>query len=186
MRLHGKRGGGPGLMLGIVGFVVLVLAVQWSRGSNARPLTEQFAAGPAPSGPALSVPALPTGIAGLARSAVARLAGGNTAPALTPLAQAGSLQVVITELAPGAQGLHIAGEAINTGTAPLLVSLKDFRFTDDTGTTYAAEQGAATTLAPGQRTPLDLSLPLTNPKQLTLEVTLANQPKLAMVLLQTK
>lgn len=195
MRVQGKQSNGPSWIIGVVAFIVLLLIVQntRTRTTQGRPLTQQFAARqPAPdaatsapeTGSGFSLPPLPAGAANLARTAVSRLAGGEQIAALTPMAEAGSLRVEIPQLNPTANGLQISGNVINVGTTALEVSLKSFRFTDETGTVFAAENGASTTLNPGQRAPLDLTLPITNPRQLTLEVELPNQPKLNLILLQ--
>jgi hypothetical protein len=85
--------------------------------------------------------------------------------------------------APG--GLRITGTATNTGQRPLPVSLAGFRFVDGTGTVYTAENAAATTIDPGQRAPLDLTLPIRDARQLTLDVQVERAAPLHMVLVQT-
>ncbi|MBA3945375.1 MAG: hypothetical protein H0X37_12515 [Herpetosiphonaceae bacterium] len=152
--------------------------------SNARPLAEHFAAAPPSAATTgINLPPLPPNIAGFARTALAHLAGGEQAAALTPVAQNSAIQVTIKGLAPSEQGLHISGQIKNISTAALPISLSAFHFTDEQGTQYAASGGSSTTVAPGQSVPLDMTLPIPQPRQLTLRVELS-QPPLTMVLIQ--
>lgn len=175
--------------MAIVAFLVLIAVVQlFGAGGGGNTLSDRFADGRTVPGlaPGLSLPPLPTSISELARTAVARLAGGQQAPALTPVAQNETLRVEITRLTPTEQGLRITGEVSNIGKDAMVVSLSQFHFIDEQGTKYATENGAGTTLGPGQRAPLDLTLPLTQPRQLSLEVEVPGQPLLTMTLVQSQ
>ena len=121
----------------------------------------------------------------MARTAAARIRTGSPGPALTPVAQGTDLRLEITGIRKTASGLRITGVATNVGAQQLPVTLAAFRFSDDTGTVYAPESAAATTLDPGQRAPLDLTLPVEDPRQLTLDVRLEGQPPLRMVLIHS-
>jgi hypothetical protein len=123
-------------------------------------------------------------VAGLARTAIARLGAGNRAAALTPVATSSRLRVEITGIKAADGGLHITGYAFNTSAEPLVLSLGAFKFTDGSGMVYAAENDAGTSLQPGQRVPLDLLLPIADPSRLVLDLELADEPPLRMVLLQ--
>lgn len=188
MRVQGKPARGPSWVVAIVAFMVLLVVLQAYRNQGrAQPLTDRFASGrPSPASGGLSLPPLPSALAGLASTAVARLAGGHAVAALTPVAQNAALRVEIAPLEPVAQGLRIKGQALNVGTNALQLSLGNFRFVDDRGTVYTTENSAATTLTPGQRVPLDLTLPITQTQQLSLEVEMEGQPKINMILLQAK
>jgi hypothetical protein len=192
MRAYGhNHSHGPSWLVALAIFVGLLLLVQVFRGysSGAERLEQQFAAErPVPGSGRVELPALPTlpaSVSNLARTAAARIGAGSTGAALTPVAQSADLRVEIVGIRQALGGLQITGAATNTGQQPLPVSLADFRFTDGSGTVYAAENAAATTLEPGQRAPLDLTLPIQDPRQLTLEVQLAGQPPLQMVLIQS-
>jgi hypothetical protein len=151
----------------------------------ARPLEQQFAASPpAPGTGRLVLPPLPSSVADLARTAAARIGAGSRAAALTPVAESSRLRVEISGINAADGGLHISGFAFNMGDEPLVLSLNAFRFTDGSGMVYAAESDSGTSLQPGQRVPLDLQLPIADPSQLILDVELANEPPLRMVLLQ--
>ena len=189
MRVYGhNRSQGPSWVVAVAIFVGLLAVLQLFRGRvpQARPLQQHFAADPPAAGAGrLVLPPLPSSVAGLARTAAARIGAGATGAALTPVAQASSLRVEITGIRRAAAGLRITGVAANTGSSPLPISLAAFRFTDERGMVYAAESNATTTLAPGQRAPLELTLPVRDARQLALEVQLDGQPPLRMVLIQT-
>ncbi len=188
MRGYGKRSQGPSWLFAVAIFVGLLVLLQifGGAGSGARPLTQQFAAKPPESGSGqLPLPPLPSSVSDLARTAAARIGRGAVGAALTPVAQSADLRVEITGIRQAAGGLRITGAATNTGKRPLPVSLGAFRFVDGTGTVYAAESAAATTLDPGQRAPLDLTLPIRDARQLTLDVQVEGAPPLHMVLVQT-
>ncbi len=152
MRVYGhNQSQGPSWLIAIVVFVLLIGAVQVFRdrtgGSSA--LQQRFAAQPASEGvPRIDLPPLPEDIAGIARTALARLQSGAPAPALTPVAQNQRLRVEITGIQQVEAGLKISGTISNTGSQPLPVSLNAFQFTDGTGTIYTAQGDAATTLHP--------------------------------------
>ncbi len=188
MRVHGHNGSqGPSWLLAIVIFAGLILLLQLFRDASpgGRPLAQQFAANrPEPGSARLELPPLPSSVGNLARTAAARIGSGGTGAALTPVAQDGTLQVEITGIRQVAEGLQISGVVRNLGQQPLPVSLAAFQFTDGTGTVYAAENAAATTLAPGQRAPLDLTLPVQDARQLTLDVQREGQPPIHMILIQ--
>jgi hypothetical protein len=188
VRAYGPhRSQGPSWLVAIVIFAVLLIAVQMfrDRAPGTSALQEQFAAQPTPAGLSpIELPPLPEDIAGIARTALERLRAGAAAPALTPVAQSERLRVEIAGMEQVEAGLQITGSITNAGTDPLPVSLGAFQFTDGTGTTYAAQSDAATTLAPGQRAPLDLTLPIQHPDQLTLRVQLEAETPIEMVLLQ--
>ncbi|CAA9216416.1 MAG: hypothetical protein AVDCRST_MAG26-332 [uncultured Chloroflexia bacterium] len=188
MRVFGhNRSQGPSWMVAIVIFVGLLLLLHLGRGGTGagRPLEQHFAAGrPEPRQGQLTLPPLPSSVAGMARTAAARIAGGRGGPALTPVAEGSSLRVEITNIRRQAAGLQIKGLVANTGSQPLPVSLGEFRFTDGTGTVYTAESAASTLLQPGQRAPLDLTLPIANTGDLTLDVQVEGEAPLRMVLIQ--
>ena len=190
MRAYGhNRSQGPAWIVAIAIFAVLLLLLQLfgGRGPSGRALEQQFAASPPAAGAGkLVLPPLPTGVAGLARTAAARIGGGEMAAALTPVAQGAELRIEITGLRRTADGLNIRGVATNIGERPLPVALAAFRFSDGTGTAYTADSAAATTLNPGQRAPLDLTLPARDVRNLVLDIELDGEAPLRMVLLQAE
>ena len=189
MRAYGHNGSqGPSWLIAIAVFIIAIVMVQVmrDRSGGASALQQQFAAQPPSDGiPNIDLPPLPDDIAGIARTAVARLRTGAPAPALTPVAQNQRLRIEISGMEQVAEGLKISGSIVNTGTEPLPVSLNAFQFVDSSGTTYTTQGDAATTLAAGQRAPLDLVLPIENPQQLTLRVQLDGDAPIEMVLLQS-
>jgi hypothetical protein len=187
MHVYGKRSQGPSWMTAVVIFVLLLITLQVFRGrtSTNRPLEQQFAASPPEPGTGrLVLPPLPSSVAGLARTAAARISAGSRASPLTPVAESSRLRVEITGLETATGGLHITGFAANIGAEPFVLSLGAFRFTDGSGMVYATENDAGTSLEPGTRVPLDLMLPIADPRELILDVELAGDAPLRMVLLQ--
>ncbi len=182
-----NRSQGPSWVVAIVIFLLLVLLLQLFRGRvpPSRPLEQQFAAGPPRPGMGrLVLPPLPSSVAGLARTAAARISTGDRAVALTPVAESSRLRVEITGIRAAEGGLRITGYATNTSAEALTLSLGAFRFTDGSGMVYASETDTGTSLQPGQRVPLDLLLPIMEPRQLILDLELAGEAPLRMVLLQ--
>jgi hypothetical protein len=171
----------------VVIFAGLLVALQLFRGRMPanRPLDQQFAARPPePGAGQLALPPLPSSVADLARTARARIGAGGRGAALTPVAESSRLRVEIAGIKAVQGGLQITGRAINRSAEPLVLSLSAFRFTDGSGMVYASENDANTSLEPGQGVPLDLLLPITDPRQLILDVELAGETPLRMVLLQ--
>ena len=188
MRVFGhNRSQGPSWVVAIVIFLLLLLLLQLDRGGAGagRPLQQQFAASPPRAGTGrLVLPPLPSSVAGLARTAAARISSGGRAVALTPVAESSRLRVEITGIRAAEGGLRITGYATNTSAEALTLSLGAFRFTDGSGMVYASENDTGTSLQPGQRLPLDLLLPIAEPRQLILDLELAREAPLRMVLLQ--
>ena len=188
MRVFGhNRSQGPSWVLAIAIFLLLLLLLQLGRGGAGagRPLQQQFAASPPRAGTGrLVLPPLPSSVAGLARTAAARISSGGRAVALTPVAESSRLRVEITGIRAAEGGLRITGYATNTSAEALTLSLGAFRFTDGSGMVYASENDTATSLQPGQRVALDLLLPIAEPRQLILDLELAGEAPLRMVLLQ--
>ncbi len=188
MRVFGhNRSQGPSWVVAIVIFLLLLLLLQLGRGGAGagRPLQQQFAASPPRAGTGrLVLPPLPSSVAGLARTAAARISTGDRAVALTPVAESSRLRVEITGIRAAEGGLRITGYATNTSAEALTLSLGAFRFTDGSGMVYASETDTGTSLQSGQRVPLDLLLPIAEPRQLILDLELAGEAPLRMVLLQ--
>lgn len=181
MRSFRSSGAGPSWVLALVIFVALLLLLRIVGGQQPGRLVEQFA--PAPGGGGIRLPPVPTEVVAFARTATARILGGLATRPLAQEAENGSLRVRIDNLQPVDDGLRINGTVTNIGSTPLDVSLDAFRFTDGAGTGYAAPAGTSASIAPGQSTPLEITLPVQNPAQLKLDVALPNQPPLELVLL---
>lgn len=180
----GNRSQGPSWVMAVAIVIILIVLLR-SCTQNNRPLEQQFAAQPpAPGDGQIVLPPLPSSIADLAQTALARINGGTRGTALTPIAEGGSLRVTITSIRKTGSSLQINGSVTNIGTQPLLVGLGDFRFTDGSGTVYTADASTKTTLTSQQQAPLDLNLPIADPRQLVLDIQLPNQPPLHMVLIQ--
>lgn len=130
---------------------------------------------------------LPAPIQSLSETTVARLQGGEAVVPMTPVVTNDALKVDIQQLQSVAGGLQVKGTVRNNGKKALKVPLSAFRFTDQTGTVYAAQGDAAATLPPGGQTSLDLTLPIQNPTSLTMVVELpADNIRLEMQLLTSQ
>ena len=188
MRAYGSsERGWPPLVTALVIFVVLIVVVQIaSRGSN-QPgaLQQQFAASPpAPNAGQIVLPPVPTNLVALARTTTARMLGGLSSAPLNRVGQNEVMQVEISSIEPGAEGLKLAGSVSNISGAPLPVSLDSFKFTDATGTVYASTGSPATELQPQQTVPLDITLPIPSSANLVLDVEQPGQSVIHLVLLQ--
>jgi hypothetical protein len=187
MRAFGSDGRGPSWFIAVLAFVVLIAIMQMvTRNTQQRPLDQHFAASrPAPDAGQIPFPAIPTNIAGLARTTTARLLGGQAVTPLNTADQNESLRVEINTVQQEGEQLRLDGSVTNIGRTPVDVSLDAFRFIDEHQTVYASSGSPATTLQPGQQAPLNLTLPLLNPHQLQLEVSQPGLTPLRLVLINT-
>jgi hypothetical protein len=190
MRVYGNpQNHGAHWLTAIIIFVVIVFAIQLieRRGpEQERTLQQQFAASPpAADAGTIPMPPLPTDMVALARTTTARLLGGQAGAPLNSVAQNETLQVRIDSIKSEGNTLRLSGSVANIGTAPAIVSLDAFKFSDASGTVYASSGGPTTTLEPGQQAPLDITLPIANPSVLRLEVEQPNQGKIELQLLNT-
>jgi len=117
--------------------------------------------------PAIS---LPEPIQSLGQTTVARFQGGQAVVPSSPTVADTTLKVDIQSIQQIDGGLQIKGLVTNVGKTSLRVPLSAFRFTDQNGTVYASQGDAAATLPPGDKTPLDLTLPIENPTSLQMVV----------------
>lgn len=188
MRAYGSSDGRwPPLVTALVIFVVLIGIVQIASRAGNQPdaLQHQFAASPpAPNAGQIVLPPVPTNLVALARTTTARVLGGLASAPINRVGRNQVMQVEISRIEPVADGLKLAGNVTNIGTAPLPVSLDSFKFTDATGTVYASTGSPATQLEPQQSVPLDITLPIVNATSLTLAVEQPGQPVINLVLLQ--
>lgn len=165
-------------------FVVLIAIVQIVGRTQPQQLQQTFAAAPPDANAGeLPLPPVPTDLVGLARTAAARLSAGQAGAPLTPAGQNETLQVQLDSIRPEGESLRLTGTVSNIGSAPVTVSLDSFKFVDGSGTSYASSGSPATTLEPGQQAPLDITLPINNPSQLTLQVQPPGQGSFEMALI---
>lgn len=187
MRTFGDQRG-PSWITAVLIFMILIALVQLfgRSGPQSRALGEHFAASPpAADAGQIPLPPIPTDLIGLARTTTARLLGGQPGQPLTTVDQNESLRVEIESLAPQEGQLRVRGYVTNIGAEPLDLSLDVFKFVDETGTTYASTGSPSTTLPPHQRVPLDIMLPLANPRLLQLRVTQPGLTPLELTLINT-
>jgi len=113
---------------------------------------------------------LPAPVQEWSSTAIARLQGGEAVVPITPVVTNDKLKVDIQSLQQVGEGLQIKGVVTNISSKELRVPLAAFRFTDQSGTVYAAQGDAAANLPPNANTTLDLTLPIKNPTALTMVV----------------
>lgn len=188
MRLDGNSENRlPVGLVAVVIFIVLLALVQLLNRQYATPtagLQQQFAASPpAPNAGQIELPAIPTNLAGLARTTAARIMGGLASRPLDSTGRNAAMQVDITNIQPVDGGLHLTGSVTNISAAPLEVTLDSFKFTDAGGTVYASSGSPPTTLQARQTAPLDITLPVKDPSLLKLQVAQSGQEPIDMVLL---
>lgn len=185
MRAYGNQGPRTSpILIAIVIFVVLLVIMRVMGGQQADVLRQTFAAAPpAANAGEITLPPVPTGIANLARTATARILGGQATAPLSQRGENGALRVAIETIQPEANELRVLGSVTNISSAPVDVSLDAFKFIDETSTVYAITGSPAATIQPGQTAPLDIKLPINNPRQLKLSVEQPGQPPIEIVLL---
>ena len=113
---------------------------------------------------------LPAPVQEWSSTAIARLQGGEAVVPITPVVTNNKLKVDIQSLQQVGDGLQIKGLVTKISSKELRVPLSAFRFTDQSGTVYAAQGDAAANLPPNANTTLDLTLPIKNPTALTMVV----------------
>ncbi|MFL5804987.1 MAG: hypothetical protein ACJ8CR_25000 [Roseiflexaceae bacterium] len=177
----------PAWLGGILLGLLLILISTQGGGINSEALVRRFAPDPNAPPPApfqlpqVSLPSLPEGMQRTLTGLRDRLAGGQTVPALTPVASGPRVRIEVREIKRSGEQVKVSGTVGNISNAPLEIGLSAFSFRDSAGVTYAAS-GASTTLRPGQSTALDLALPLPEGRGLTLVVTLPPDPPIEQVL----
>lgn len=170
-------------MLIFLALIVVIQVMSRQTGSESA-LQRHFAASsPAPGTGQLPLPAVPTALLERARTAVAQLVGGQAGQPLTTAGHNQALRVEITALEPQDGHLRVRGTVTNISPAPLQLSLDAFKFSDEHGTTYASNGSPATALPPQQPVPLDITLPVDQPRFLRLQITYPGLETIDMVLI---
>lgn len=175
---------------GILLALILIFISTRGAGINNPVLVQHFAPRPTDPGAPMAQPFqlpqvhLPDLSPDLRRSLTAlrdRFAGGQTVPALTPVASGPRLRVEVRSVQRTGDRVQVIGSVANLSDAPLAIPAGSFSFRDSAGVTYATS-GGGTTLQPGQSTTLDLAVPLPADRGLTLVVTLPPDPPMEQVL----
>lgn len=174
--------------------VALILIVVGTRvgGGGANPrLTQEFAPRPtdpnAPTPqpfelPKVELPDLPPDVQRSLTDLRSRLEGGETVPALTPVAANPQVRVEVQQVRRNGDKVQVDGSISNVASTTLSVPTTAFSFRDSAGITYAMTGSGTTTLTPGQSTKLNLSVPLPRERGLTLILNLPPEPPLEQVL----
>lgn len=180
-----RRSGVPGLALGIIGGLLLIILV--SRGGRAQgTLRGVFAPHPGdPSTavlPVISLEDLPQEVRNGQATAIALLGQGQAAPALTPVVEGGGLRIAVERVERRPGGVGVKGSIVNTGGAERTIPATALTFHDTQGQAYALSSGSVS-IAPGGRAAIDMTVPIAEGSGLTLLVSLPPDPPLSMVLL---
>lgn len=133
--------------------------------------------------PNLSLGNLPADLQQLARDIQQQLGVQGSAPVLQPVAENSRLRIEINELQATADGVQVIGEVSNIGDTPVEVPVSAFEFTDSYGAVYSADSNSSARLEPGERTALDLAVPLPPDSGLLLTLRLPPDPPLEQMLL---
>lgn len=133
--------------------------------------------------PKLDIGHVPPEVRQAVESVQQQLGLGQSVPALTPVAQSPRVRVEIATLQQHADGLQIVGEVMNISSTEIDVPISAFELRDNLGATYVAGGGASVRLAPGERTPLDLTVPVPEGRGVLLTLTLPPDPPVTQVLL---
>ena len=172
----GHHQGPTPLSIGAVigGTIILLLFLRTCTQPNEEALRSRFAAAEATTvaNQADGILPVPEAVQEWGGTAVSKLRGGDAIVPVTPEIQSTTLNVDIQSLQQVAGGLQIKGTVTNIGSNDIRVPLAAFQFIDQTGTIYAAQSDAAAVLPPGTNTTLDLTLPIEDPTQLTMQVSI--------------
>ena len=177
----------PAWIGGVLLALILILISTRGGGVNSAVLIRRFAHDPnAPTAapyqfPSIDLPSLPENVRESITSLRDRFAGGETVPALTPIASGPRLRVEVSEVKRNGAQVHIGGTVENISNAPLELPISAFTFRDSAGLSYTAS-GSGTSLQPGQSTALDLNVPLPEGHGLAMIVSLPPDPPLEQVL----
>jgi hypothetical protein len=178
------------IWLGGILLALILIFISTRGGVNNPELSQHFAPQPTdphspPAGPLqlpqIRLPDLPPDMQHALTSLRDRFAGGQGIPALTPVVSGPRIRLTVQEVKRTADRVRVTGSVENLSDTPLVIPTSAFSFRDSAGISYTTT-GASPTLAPGQSTPLDLSVPLPPARGLTLIVTLPPDPPLEQVL----
>ncbi|NOK57574.1 MAG: hypothetical protein GFH27_549303n160 [Chloroflexi bacterium AL-W] len=183
----------PFWLIGVLIALVLILIgnrigsqpnnVELSRAFAPVPTDPNAPIAPSIEPPQVNLPELPPdiqqGVVGLRD----RLAGGESIPALTPVASSNQLQIDITQVRREGDQIHIRGRVSNIADSSVNIPATAFSFRDSAGTTYGLNGNAITTLEPDQSTEIDLSVPLPPDLGLTLIVAVPPDPPIQQILI---
>jgi len=132
--------------------------------------------------PQVNLPELPPEVQQAVAAAESQLQSGGAVPALTPVAESGRARVTVTDVRREGEILRVRGEVANLAAGTLEIPPGAFSFRDSAGTNYATTGTGGASLAPGQRTAFDLTVPLPEGYGLTLLLNLPSDPPIEQIL----
>lgn len=180
------------VLLGLALAVALIAVSGAGSGFGNPRLSRQFAPRPTDPGapppqpfelPRVELPQLPAEIQQTALELRDRFSSGAAVPALTPVAASPRAEVRITDVRRRGDQALVRGVVRNLGDRDLVIAPGAFSFRDSSGTRYTTETSGGATLAPGDETAFDFTVPLANDFGLTLILDLPPDPPLQQVLL---
>ena len=173
----------------MVGIVLVVISAYNHSPGNAN-LQQVFAAQPTAIGmpgefdlPQLELSNLSPDLQAAAAQLWQQLSAGQNVRPVQPQVASARLSITVTELRRTSDGLVVLGEVRNIGPNEVVVPISAFQLLDSAGESYVADGGGAATLAPGDQTPLELSVPLPPGRGLLLRTNLPPDPVVEQVLL---
>lgn len=185
----------PIVMIVGLGVLIALALIAFSGAGNGfdNPrLSRQFAPRPAdpaePSPepfelPRVELPQLPPEIQQTALDLRDRFSSGEAVPPLTPVATSPRVEVRVDEVRRRAQQALVRGSVRNLGDRDLTIAPGAFSFRDSTGARYTTETSGGATLAPGEETAFDFTVPLPDGVGLSLILTLPPDPPIEQVLI---
>jgi hypothetical protein len=189
--MNESRSALPWVVFGLlIAFGLIWLASGGQPGRN-QALEQQFKPRPLAPGeptpapfqlPQVSLPELPPDVQQAVAAAENQLRSGGAVPALTPVAESGRARVTVTEVRREGEVVRVRGEVGNLAGETLEIPPGAFSFRDSAGTNYATTGTGGATLAPGQGTAFDLTVPLPEGYGLALILTIPPDPPLEQVL----
>lgn len=179
------------IWLGGIVLALILIFISTRGGAGNQALSQHFAPQPtdpnAPSPaplalPQVRLPGLPPDMQSTLTSIGARIAGGQSVPALTPVVSGPRIRVTIPQIKREGDRILVSGSVENLSDKPLAIPTNAFSFRDSAGVVYTTS-GDSSTLQPGQRVALNLSVSPPAERGLTLVVTLPPDPPLDQVLI---
>ena len=174
--------------LGVLIALALIAFGSSGGGFGSPELTQRFAARPPdPSDPLFDLPriGLPQAPPDLLRTLEelqTRLSEGRTVAALTPTATGPRAEVRVSGMRRRGDQIIVSGSVRNAGNRDMTIPPGAFVFRDSHGVRYTTEASSSATLAPGEMTTFEFTVPLPPDRGLTLIFDLPPDPPLEQTL----
>jgi hypothetical protein len=176
------------LALGVLIALALIAFGGAGGGFGSPELTRRFAARPPdPSDPPfdlprIGVPQAPPDLLRALEEVRTRLSEGRTAAALTPTVIGPRAEVHVSGMRRTGDQIIVSGSVRNAGNRDLTIPPGAFVFRDSRGVRYTTGASGSATLAPGEMTTFEFTVPLPPDRGLTLIFDLPPDPPLEQTL----